>query len=119
MSEQELVAARAAGEDVLGRRGFFANVDRARAFGANSLSGMLDIVAGIVIVGAWATVGVLLIARPIGQDDGSNTLIAALVACGGVTCGLILMAMSRLVTYAKACAVLLAQMSFEPGAHHD
>lgn len=111
MSDQEMVAARAAGEDVLGRRGFFANVDRARTFGGNSLSGVLD-VAGVATLIVSAILVVLLLTHhasgPTREDD---WLTAAVVAICRATCGLCLFAMSRLVTYVKACAVLLAKSS--------
>ena len=108
MTDQQVVAARAAGEDVLGRRGFFANVDRARAFGSSSLSGLLDIFGGTVLVGVVVIVVVYLMRAP---DLDDTWLPASLIAMVGLTCGLLLLAVSRVVTYAKACAVLLAMTS--------
>jgi hypothetical protein len=105
MSDQQAVVDRAAGEDILGRRVFFANVDRARAFGGSSLSGVLDVVGGLVLVAA-----VVIIVGLFLGDDG-QWLAAAVVAVGGVTCGLTLFAMARVVTYVKACAVLLAKLT--------
>ena len=108
MTDQQMVAARAAGDDVLGRRGFFANVDRARAFGSSSLSGLLDVFGVLVMVAAGAIVVVLLTTSP--RPPG-EWLTEALVAIGGTVGGLMLFALSRMVTYAKACAVLLAKVS--------
>jgi hypothetical protein len=115
MSDQEMVAARAAGEDVLGQRGFFANVDRARAFGGNSLSGLLDIAGGLVLVVSLVMVTILLVRDGAGGDD--DWMLAGVMAVLGATSGLMLFALSRLVTYVKACAVLLAKSSAEHAGH--
>lgn len=105
-----MVVDRAAGEDVLGRRGLLANVARARTFGGSSLSGVLDIFGGLVLLGSAAIVALVLTTGP--AVDG-EWLTAALVAICGSTCGLMLLALARVVTYAKACAVLLADVSAE------
>lgn len=113
MSDQEMVAARAAGEDVLGRRGFFANVDRARTFGGNSLSGVLDVAGVAVLVISSVLVVLLLTHHASGPTREDDWLTAAVVAICGATCALTLLSLSRLVTYVKACAVLLAKSSAE------
>lgn len=110
MSDQEMVAARAAGEDVLGRRVFLSSVDRARTFGSSSLSGVLDIFGGIVLI---ASAVIVLLVVFTGPDLDDEWLTACAIAIGGATSGLMLFALSRLVTYAKACAVLLAKVSSE------
>jgi len=111
MSDNDSVVNRVVAEDLLGRRGFIASVDRARAFGSNSLSGMLDIVGGLVLVLAGVLVAMIASNHSPGVAEDSDWLVASLVAICGGTCGLLLFALSRLVTYGKACAVLLAKLS--------
>ena len=69
-------------------------------------------VAGVATLIVSAVLVVLLLTHhasgPTREDD---WLTAAVVAICGATCGLCLFAMSRLVTYVKACAVLLAKSS--------
>lgn len=105
-----MVAARAAGEDVLGRRRIFANVDRVRTFGSSSLSGALDIFGVVVFVATAVIVGVYLTSTPATDH---TWLVASLIGVMGVATALLMFATARMVTYAKACAVLLARMTGE------
>lgn len=92
------------------RRRFSVYVDRAYAFGSNSLSGLLDIAGAVVMVGAVGLAVAWGLSADSG-DAGQDRILAAVVGLAGVATSLMMFAMSRIITYVKACAVLLAKLS--------
>lgn len=91
------------------RRRFSAYVDRAYAVGSDQLSGMLDIVGYVVMIGGFGLAVAWIVSADSG-DVGQDRIVGGIVALAGAATSLVLFALSRIITYVKACAVLLAKL---------